>query len=150
MNKGTELKLLKEQLQQLTEKVQAFEKETQEDIWKDGHWATASGNPYNFNDVPPQFAANLGWCFTTRERCQAWIDYQKACVVLRDACKPYLTEEFDRAYIPTINAKGKATCIGATRPIPLYLWVNDNDKALEIAEQCKAELLIIQNFKWDI
>lgn len=151
MKKATELKLLKEQLQQMTEKVNAFEKSLQpEDIWKLGHWFPRSGKAEHLYCAPPAYSTEQGFVFTTEANCQAWIDYQKACVVVRDACKPYLARTMDIAYIPAIAYNGTAIGDGASCQAPRWLWIEGKNTAKKIAEQCKAELLIIQNFKWEI
>ena len=153
MNKQHELNALKEQREQLDKQIERVEAELKKenDKWNEGHWyiyatdytALASARP-----IPKEIEA--GMVFTTQENCQAFIEYQKAMIRLRDACRPYLTDFSKLAYIPYVDANGQAFVNGFMAiGVPKFLWVACREKAIEIAQDHIEDLKIIQNFKWE-
>lgn len=154
MNKQTELQLLKEQkekaIKDFDKQIEAIEAELN-DKWRNGHWfPTLYGDSLlSFTVAPELSQIEFGLAFTTKENCEKFIEYQKAMVRVKNACKDYLTEAHIKAYIPCVEHVGKAAYNGAVTGFPKYLWVNNKEKALEIALNHIEDLKIIQNFTWE-
>jgi hypothetical protein len=153
MNKQHELNALKEQREKLDMKIEAVETELKKgnDKWNEGHyWADPECLPLFFNSYPNEHEMEMGMVFTTEQNCRAFIEYQKAMVRLRDACRPYLTDFSKLAYIPYVDANGQAFVNGFMAiGVPKFLWVACREKAIEIAQDHIEDLKIIQNFKWE-
>jgi hypothetical protein len=152
MNKQHELNALKEQRQQLSKQIERVEAELkrENDKWSEGHWSIdENGEAYYVSIEPLEDEPNFGFCFTTEANCQAYIEYQKAMVKLRDACRPYLTDAYSLAFVPCISSFDEADFNQFERGIPKFLWVSSAEKATQIASEHIEELKIIQNFKWE-
>ena len=153
MNKQHELNALKEQRQQLDKQIERVEAELKKenDKWSEGHWYVHhNGNPYIVESKPMVNSLDLGIAFTTKSNCQSYIDYQKAMVRLRDACRPYLTEDYGNAYIPCVDEEGNEFSSDFASAFPKFLWVKGSHKAEEIAKAQIEDLKIIQNFKCEV
>jgi hypothetical protein len=151
MNKQHELNALKEQREQLDKQIERVELELKDkNKWADGHWFIHPATFPSFVMMQPELSeVEMGVIFTTEANCQAFIDYQKAIVRLRDACRPYLTDDYSLAFVSCISSFGQADLNQYVRGVPKFLWVNGAEKAIQIAQAHIEDLKIIQNFMWE-
>lgn len=164
MNNTSELKRLEELKKQVKtlkelkqQSINAFDKHigsieaeiNKDNKWKDGHYWSHCGKAEYFDFEPNKSEIETGQVFTSAENCKKFDEYQKAMVRVRNACKDYLTEDYEDAFAPCVNEDGNANTNGAVFGFPKYLWVNGHKKAVEIAEKHFEDLKIIQNFTWE-
>jgi len=151
MNKQHELNALKEQREQLDKQIERVELELKDkNKWADGHWFVHPATFPSFVMMQPELSeVEMGVIFTTEANCQAFIDYQKAMVKVRDACRPYLTDAYSLACVPCISSFDEADVNQFVRGLPKFLWVNGTEKAIQIAQAHIEDLKIIQNFMWE-
>jgi hypothetical protein len=151
MNKKHELKALKEQREQLDKQIERVELELKEkNKWADGHWFIHPATFPSFVMMQPELSeVEMGVIFTTKANCQSFIEYQKAMVKLRDACRPYRTDDPVQAYIPCLNDGDRQDFHFDLSAVSKMFWVNGTEKAIQIAQAHIDDLKIIQNFKWE-
>ena len=152
MNKQHELNALKEQRVQLDKQIERVEAELKKenDKWRDGHWyVSVGGVDVVTSDMPLDSEIERGVVFTTKSNCQAFIEYQKAVVKLRDACRPYRPVGEEYACVPCLNHADQPDFHSWLIATPKMFWVGTSLQALEIAQAHIEDLKIIQNFKWE-
>jgi hypothetical protein len=152
MNKQHELAALKEQREQLNKQIERVQLELKNETskWDDGYWwIHCSSYTIRNRSTPHQEEIKMGVVFTTEANCQAYIDYQKAMVRLRDACRPYRTDDPENAYFPCINHVEKADFHCQLNDGSKMFWVSSAEKATQIASEHIEDLKIIRDFKWE-
>jgi hypothetical protein len=151
MNKQHELNALKEQRAQLDKQIERVELELKDkNKWADGHWFIHPATFPSFVMMQPELSeVEMGVIFTTEANCQAFIDYQKAVVKLRDACRPYRPVGEEYAYVPCLNHADKPDFHSWLIATPKMFWVGTSLQAIQIAKAHIDDLKIIRDFKWE-
>jgi hypothetical protein len=152
MKKKHKLAVLKEQREQLDKQIEKIESELEvENKWADGHWFIHPASFPSFFMIKPELTEiEMGVIFTTETNCQAYIDYQKAMVKLRDACRPYRPVGEEYAYVPCLNHADQPDFHSWLIATPKIFWVGTSLQALKIAQAHIEDLKIIRDFTWEI